>query len=583
MLQLVIAISLMLCLALLPAEAEAKTALTYKLTGLDGELEKNAEAWLGDAPDSAQDRSNFLVSYQERLEDALKALGYYNPQISAELKRTDPVWSLDITVKPGPPVLIETISIQLKGDANNDKAFQNLLNPAPFKQGEVFNHGDYERFKNELLALGQERGYFKAQFSRSQVEVNIETNTAAIYLHYESGDRYRFGELQYGDFNVEPKLIAEIQTIHEGEYFDQSKLQLFQSALRRTGYFSGVVITPLLDKAVDERVPLSITLYPARRHSFDVGVGYSTDTEERVSLTWRTPRVNRYGHRQRTRLSYSTINPSGEIIYSIPLTSPLNDVLNLNTRLETDEYGDIDSRQWEVGAVREIRTDSLVYSYSLRELNEEWTLEDTDFKNRYLLPGFSIAHTWRRGSPVDPSGGFSQLYKIEGAADNVGSDINLLRLSANFRYVVTPFTDHRIVARTDLGAVLIEDGDRPKLAPSLAFFTGGSQSIRAFAYQSIGDEIRVSDADGTKELVVGGDRLAVASLEYQYYFTPTWRGAVFIDGGDAFDSGNFDLKWGPGFGVHYISPVGAIRVEMANSASEKDSSWRIVLNIGAEF
>ncbi|MEM1156596.1 MAG: BamA/TamA family outer membrane protein [Pseudomonadota bacterium] len=117
----------------------------------------------------------------------------------------------------------------------------------------------------------------------------------------------------------------------------------------------------------------------------------------------------------------------------------------------------------------------------------------------------------------------------------------------------------------------------------MAFFTGGSQSIRAFAYQSIGDEIRVSDADGTKELVVGGDRLLVASLEYQYYFTPTWRGAVFIDGGDAFDSGNFDLKWGPGFGVHYISPVGAIRVEMANSASEKDSSWRIVLNIGAEF
>ena len=185
---------------------------------------------------------------------------------------------------------------------------------------------------------------------------------------------------------------------------------------------------------------------------------------------------------------------------------------------------------------------------------------------------------------MDPSGGLSQLYKLEGGGADWGSDINLLRATANYRYIVTPLVDHRVVARAQLGAVFIANSDRNNLAPSLGFFAGGSQSIRAFAYQSIGNDIRLAKSDGSeRKVVVGGDRLVTASLEYQYYFTPTWRGAIFVDGGDAFDSGDFDMHVGPGFGVHYISPVGAVRLEFANSASEDNSSWRMVFNIGAEF
>lgn len=83
--------------------------------------------------------------------------------------------------------------------------------------------------------------------------------------------------------------------------------------------------------------------------------------------------------------------------------------------------------------------------------------------------------------------------------------------------------------------------------------------------------------------MVGGDRLVTASVEYQYSFNDTWRGALFVDAGDAFDEGEFDAHYGAGFGVHYMSPVGAIRLELANNLSEEDPSWRMHLNIGAEF
>ena len=94
----------------------------------------------------------------------------------------------------------------------------------------------------------------------------------------------------------------------------------------------------------------------------------------------------------------------------------------------------------------------------------------------------------------------------------------------------------------------------------------------------------MNDPDGVvRSVTVGGDRLATASLEYQYYVTDNWRGAIFADAGDAFDEGEFDAKYGAGFGVHYMSPVGAIRLELARDISEDSPSWRIHVNIGAEF
>ena len=575
---------LLLWLAIPSALAADKPLLQYELVGLKGALLDNARAWLGDAPETPQDRANFLATAEERVESSLKALGYYNPDIETVIKRTEPVWSLQITVTPGDPVLIGQVSVELRGAAADDKAFQELFREAPFAEGNVFNHGDYERFKTRVLTLGQERGYFDARFSQSQVKVNVVSDQADIFLHYDSGQRFRFGAIDYSHTDLEPGLLTALQPIHAGDYFDQSRLQYFQAQLQRTGYFAGVVIKPLFDQVTDYRVPLSVTLHPAQSHGFDVGLGYSTDTQERVSMVWRTPRVNRYGHSQQTRISYSVVNPRVQFTYTIPLSHPLDDVVHLSVLLEHNKFGDVDSEQWELGALREIRRGKWLYSYSGRELSESWELKNTHYNSSYLLPGFTLSRSDRGGSLVDPSSGFSQFYQLEGASADLGSDIDLLRLTANFSYVVTPAPRHRVVARTALGAVFIADDDRINLAPSLRFFAGGSQSLRAFGYQSIGGEIEVTRDNGSQQtLVVGGDRLVTGTLEYQYYFTDTWRGAVFVDAGDAFDSTDFNLKVGPGFGVHYMSPVGAVRVEVANSVSEDDPEWRLVLNIGAEF
>ena len=564
--------------------AGAATTLKFSVVGIEGEQKKNVLAYLGAAPESDENRRNFVVSARDKVESALQALGYYQPEIEIDLQRTEPKWRLSIVVNAGEPVRVRDINIQILGAAANDDYFTRLTSDTGFSSGDVLHHGRFESFRENVLSLGQRRGYLRGEIVASRIEVQVEAGTADVMLWYESGPRLRFGEIIVDNTLIDSDLFDSMLTFQPGDYFDQVRLQELQSLLQRTNYFSSVIVLPQRKRSLGDRVPVVVNLQRAKRHSFDVGVGYSTDTEERMSLTWRTPRINRHGHSQQTRLEYSPINPSGRFTYSIPISDPLTDVVQLWARVEENEFGDIDSRQNELGIKRETKDRNWIYGYSLRELNESWDIAGYSASNDYLLFGGSVSRRTHRGSIVDPEWGFSQLYTVEAAADQVGSDLDLLRFTAALRYVMTPVPRNRLVTRLDLGRVKIANGDRRDLAPSLAFFAGGSQSIRGYAYQSLGDELTVVEPNGeTKTLVVGGDRLVIGSLEYQYYFTATWRGALFVDAGDAFDRGEFDAKVGAGFGVHYVTPVGAVRVELANSVSEDDPSWRLAFAIGAEF
>jgi translocation and assembly module TamA len=567
----------------MPTAVMAAT-LEYSVTGIKGELLKNVRAYLGAPPQNEQDRLNFVAAAKSKAGNALQALGYYSPGIAIDLQRTEPVWTMEVRIEPGEPVRIRDIDIQLLGQASNDEAMLALVAEPGLVVGDALHHRRFESFRKKLLSTGQQRGYLDGEITRSRVEVQVEAGTADILIRYDSGLRYRFGEVRYDATLISAGLVDALLTFETGEYYDQSRLRKFQSNLQATNYFSSVIVQPLREDALGDQVPIEVTLHAAKRHTYDVGVGYSTDTEERVSVTWRTPKINRYGHSQVTRVEYSPVNPSGRFTYSIPVTNPLTDVVQLWARLEENEYGDVKSRQMESGARREIKDGKWIYSYSLRGLNESWDDLYSGLANNYLLPGASLSSREYSGSLVDPKGGFTQLYTLEGGNQHLGSDIDLLRMTAEWRHIATPWPRHRLVSRAEVGAVETTDGERANLAPSLSFFAGGSQSIRGYAYQSLGAEETVVQPDGsTRRLVVGGDRLAIASVEYQYYFTDTWRGALYVDGGDAFDEGNFDAKVGAGFGIHYITPVGAVRFELANSVSEQNPDWYFHLTIGAEF
>jgi translocation and assembly module TamA len=55
----------------------------------------------------------------------------------------------------------------------------------------------------------------------------------------------------------------------------------------------------------------------------------------------------------------------------------------------------------------------------------------------------------------------------------------------------------------------------------------------------------------------------------EHYFLQRWGAAVFVDGGNAFKTGEFDMNVGAGMGVRWRSPVGVVRVDVAKPVSSK--------------
>lgn len=573
-------------------------------------VKQNILSHLGKLPESEIARSAFIYSARDNTYQALQALGYYQAVITtttekpeqkseAEPKPEHKPWVLNINITLNSPTLLDNVLIRLEGEASQDAVFQQLLNNHNIKQGEVLHHGKYEDLKSDLLSLGLQRGYFNGELIESKIAVKQQYQYADISIYYNSGPRYQFGDVSFNDFELEPELLASLIPFKDNEYYSTTAFHELQNQLQSTQYFSSIIAVPgdKIEDKVNQKytVPINVTLAPAKSHQFDFGIGYATDTEYRISAAWRTPLINKYGHFQETKLEYSEKNPLGRFIYSIPLSHPRNDLFQFQVSMEEEDYADlrtkffstqigrlVSSNLWQRQIYTRFHKEAWKYELDVNAPNPDWS--ELDAAN-YLIPGITWSRTKRSGSPLDPSGGFRQTYNIEGAHLKAGSDNSFFRVHARWNYITTLKPKHRLVTRAELGAIYVDRDAH--LAPSLRFYAGGDQSIRGFAYQSIGSTIpSSSDPEEAEPIVIGSTRLVVASIEYQYYLNNKWRVALFTDGGSAANKGEFEPVYSFGSGLHYISPVGAIKLDAAYGINEYDdekNGWRLHINLGAEL
>jgi translocation and assembly module TamA len=105
------------------------------------------------------------------------------------------------------------------------------------------------------------------------------------------------------------------------------------------------------------------------------------------------------------------------------------------------------------------------------------------------------------------------------------------------------------------------------------FRVGGTQTVRGFAYQSLG----VIDGNA----VVGGRVMATGSAEYTHWFGK-FGAALFMDAGDAADVlPDLRLSQGYGIGARWRSPVGPLALDFARGKGQPD--MRIHFSITVAF
>ncbi|MCC2617593.1 autotransporter assembly complex protein TamA [Aestuariibacter halophilus] len=528
-------------------------------------------AWVAQPQDAA------CPVFEEHLDAARQAvvragqgLSYYQLQID-ELSVSTDCQRLDLDLRPGPRIKVVEADVALHGAGQSDATLMAVVSKLAPRAGVILDQPGYATFKSRLASVAAQHGYFDAHFTTQQIMIDEAAYTSRIVLHFDTGQRYAFGEVMMDASERAQVLISQVQPFVTGDPYKASLLGEFNRSLKETGYFQQVVARPLVNKAIDYHIPIELIATAKPRDTFNFGVGFSTDTGPRGSVKWQRPWVNRRGHSVTSELFLSSPRQSLTARYKIPLEDPLENYLSIQAGLKAEDDNDTNSETYTLAIQRhwgQAFSDWKRISFIRFEREHFQQGTEPARTTDLLIPGATLSRHRIRGG-LDVHWGDRQLLTFEVADRALVSDIDFSRLTFSSAWLRS-YGSHRLTARLELGAIATNDFQ--KVPSSLRYFAGGDQSVRGFAFESLAPR-----KDGKLE---GGRYLNVASVEYSYPVSDQWRLMTFVDVGNATNTPFDRLARGVGAGVSWQSPVGPIRLYLARGHSEWEQTWRLHFAMG---
>lgn len=563
---------------LLSASAGHASQVRVEVEGNHSDLRDNARIFVGEVEGrSADGLRRYASTAIAQVEQAIRALGYYNPVITFEVTEdADGLAELVLTVVPGEPVRIRSRSVLIEGPGSEDPALVDQIPKEP-AEGDVLHHGRYNTLRQAIQNRARRLGYFDGEFVTRRLEVDPSENHADITLHYRTGERYRLGAVTFLEgHGFDEGLLNQFVTFEPGIPFHADEVAKLNSDLSNSGYFSGVDIDASPNRAEDGVIPVDIGLTPRPPRSVGAGVGFSTDVGPRFRGNWREHYTNPMGHRRGADTELSELRQNVSGWYELPLDPPMTDSIRLGTGYQRENIEDVESERLTLGQQWRHQLDTgWMQVLSLRWEGERFKIgEDERGNSSLLLPGLSYSKL-QANSPLDPSRGYRLQLDVTGAHRAIISDADILHVNVLARGLYTLADNHRFLTRFNFGGVATNSfSDVP---PSLRFFAGGDQSVRGYGYETLSPR----DDNG---VAVGGRFQLVGGVEYQYEFVRNWRVAAFVDKGNAVNDVFDRLATGAGLGIRWVSPVGPLRLDVAKGLDEEfGGGWRIHFSMGPEL
>ncbi len=569
-----------LILLLLSPAGLADIKLNIEIRGIDADQQANARLFMS----IEQQKNDTLLTETglrrlhtkavDEIRLSLQPYGYYRAEIDTELKQlASNDWLAIYQIDPGPAIPVSVFDFVISEPMRSDKAFMKSINPDKLQVGMPFQHRHYEALKTELSQLAADRGYFDATFIRHRIDIDLEQYEARIYLHYDSGQRYHFGRVNIDQTSISHKLLQRYFTFKQGQAYSQSKLIDLQQSLNDSDYFNTVEVSPgTLDRQLGE-VPVSIKLIQRKGHRFSLGLGYGTDTGARARFDWLMPLINSKGHRFNANTEISELGYSLGAQYRVPVLNPRTDRLIFNAAVTNEETDTSESTLQTLGISLNQQRRLWREVISLSYQQEDFSIANINSDSTLLLPGIAWSRTWGKDFIYAIDGVRFDL-EFRGANRDFVSDTSFTQLRGSIKGISSFSQNTRLIARGTFGTT--STNEFSELPSSVRFFAGGAQSVRGFSYASLGP----TNSEGD---VVGGKHLLVGSFEIEYWFTNKSGLALFYDTGNAINDFNDPLEKGAGFGYRWKSPIGSIRIDIANAISDDDRPWRLHINIGPDL
>lgn len=437
--------------------------------------------------------------------------------------------------------------------------------------GSVFRMADWEAAKISLLRQVTRVRYPRAELEDTKAIVNPETHEVTLKVVINSGDPVKFGQIKIVGLERYGKdVIMGLNPVKEGRTFRENALLNWQSRIQDSGYFSSVEVTADLESGKEE-VPITVTVVENKKKHAAIGVGYSTDTGKRISLNYDNLHFLGRDYKLKSSVILQTKQKTAKADVFLP-QEPGGIRNSFGVIYDRSQIEGEDTRLVGANYRRAWGTQRLEKYLSLQYLNENNRITGQSYQKSQALPLTFGIITRRLNNRLAPTKGYAFEAQIGGAVEPVLTDKSFVRGYMKGIHFQPIGEKGELILRGELGAV--GSNGKEGIPSTVLFRTGGDQSVRGYAYESLGVK------DGSA--VVGGRYLAVASVEYQYYFIKNWGVAFFVDAGNAGDTiKELDPAFGYGIGGRWRSPAGPIGIDLAYG--ERSKEFRLHFSLGFTF
>ncbi|MBL8328724.1 MAG: BamA/TamA family outer membrane protein [Rubrivivax sp.] len=530
-----------------------------------------------DAEVSEGELSRLIDAAPAQARELLQTEGYFDAQVQVSVSRpqasagvADPsaaTLTVRVRVEPGALARVDRFTLEVEGDlaravARGDADARELLDTLrqawPLRSGAPFRNADWSDAKTQVLTRLRAAGYALASWSGTTAQVDVARRQVRLFLVADGGPLFRAGELSIEGLALhDRRAVQHLAAFDTGTVVTDSLLLDFQDRLLKSGLFEQASVTLETDSADPSAARLRVRVKELSRHQLTTGLGVSSNAGPRVTVEHVDRRVFGWAASARNKAEWGQTRQAwdGE----------------LSTHVLADRY-----RWFTGGTIERLKTDTdTVLNQRLRlgRALESSRIERTQYLqldratrrtqlSRTVTEALTANHGWvwrDIDNPLLPTEGetLSLALALGQARSNVSGSAPLARALGRLTAYRPLGAGWFGVARLEAGQVFVNNA--AVVTDSLGFRAGGDDSVRGYAYRSLGP-LR----DGA---VASGKVLAAASLEVARPLSdtlPSVWGAVFVDAGQAADRwGDWRPVVGSGLGLRWRSPVGPLKLDLA--------------------
>jgi translocation and assembly module TamA len=438
--------------------------------------------------------------------------------------------------------------------------------------GMPFRSEDWEAAKRETLQELTVFLYPTANLVDSRATVDPETGAVDLFAEFDSGPAFTVGELRVtGLTRYQTSIVEGMNNISPGSPYSQDQLLRFQQRLQNSGYFSSVSVRVDTDPAHPTDTPIIVDVIERKTQRVAFGLGYGTDYGPRAQIDYQ--HVNLFDRAWRFNVRSIADTKQQSLLANLYFPTEQGGIRNgVDASIQSS---DIQNQVTQTYAFAVKRQNFQEWRESLTGLQYQWQdVEVGGFpstQNRALSLNREVILR-QVDNVLNPTSGYFAALQVNGATKAVLSDQNFLRVYGRGVYFYPITEKDSLVLRSEIGVTFAPD--TTGIPTDFLYRTGGSQTVRGYAYQSLG--VKQGSA------VVGGRYLFVGSVEYIHWVLDNWGAAAFIDTGNAWDDfQRITLVRGYGLGVRWRSPVGALSADVAYG--EATNEVRLDFTIGFRF